>query len=383
MAAEAVPINPAVLRWALAEDGRPLDELADAADIGLGALEDWRDGRAAPTRGQVTKLATALRRPRAVFFLPTPPEQASAPPSYRHPPGSPGTASPAALKAFRRARRVQQAVAWARSSEPGVDLPRADLGDPPDATAGRVREWLGVSEEDQTSWRDDRDALQAWRDALDDRDVLVFQLEIGPDEVRGFSAWESTAPMVALNINRVSPAARVFTLGHELGHLALRLDAACVDLPPDRRPVDGGVLERWCETFAGSLLMPEATLAQFLSARRVPRGEAGLEEVKAVAGRFRVSHRAAALRLIDLGWGEWDLYARVVALFRPREAKSVDPTKEFRRPSRSTSRIREYGPRALSTVLSAMPETYAMSVLRINWPDVRQLAEKVPGVRAS
>jgi Zn-dependent peptidase ImmA (M78 family) len=246
-----------------------------------------------------------------------------------------------------------------------------------------VREWLGVSEEDQASWRDDRDALQAWRDALDDRDILVFQLEIGPDEVRGFSAWEPTAPMVALNINRVSPAARVFTLGHELGHLALRLDAACVDLPPGPRPLDGGVLERWCETFAGSLLMPEATLSQYLAARRAPRGEAGLEEVKAVAGRFRVSHRAAALRLIELGWGEWDLYARVVALFRPRETKSVDPTKEFRRPSRSTSRIREYGPRALSTVLSAMPETYAMSVLRINWPDVRQLAEKVPGVRAS
>jgi Zn-dependent peptidase ImmA (M78 family) len=383
MAAERIPVNPAVLRWAVLEDGRPLDELADLLDVALTDLDAWCEGSASPTRGQLTKTATVLRRPRAVFFLPSPPEQASTPPSFRHPPGSSESASPAALRVFRRAGRVQQAVAWARAGDPVVDLPRARLDEDPTLAARRVREWVGVADDEQAKWRDDYQALGRWREALDDRDVLVFQLDIGRDEVRGFSRWDPSAPMVALNVNRVSPAARVFTLGHELGHLALRQDAACVDAPTGTRPVDRVALERWCEAFAGAFLVPREPLDRFMSIRRPPRGVVTLDDVKAVAARFRVSHRAAALRLVDTGRAEWDLYFEVLRVFRPKEPKEVEPGSDVRRPSRSTSRIREYGPRTLRAVLGTMPETDAMSVLRVDSRDVRQLAEKVPGVRAS
>ncbi|MFS0700032.1 ImmA/IrrE family metallo-endopeptidase [Cellulomonas sp. 179-A 4D5 NHS] len=376
------PVTPDVVRWAITEDGRTREALADALHVSIHELDAWLMGNSSPSRGQVSDLARVLRRPRALFFLPAAPEQATTPPAFRHPPGDTRDVGTRTLRAYRRARRVQQAVAWARGGHT-IDMPMASKSAPPERAAAQIRAWLGVSNEDQSGWGDDRAALAAWRAALEERDVLVFSLEIGEDEVRGFSSWDAVAPMLAVNVSSVTPAARIFTLGHELAHLVLRSDAACIDQPPTNgsatRRMDDA--ERWCEEFAAALLMPRDAVASVARERRFA-SPAGIAEVKALMSAFRVSARAAALRLIDLGLAERSLYGAVITQFAPKK-KEPAKTTNFRRPSRSTSRIREYGGRTLATVLSSIPETDAMSVLRVDWDDVRKLADEVPGVRAS
>jgi transcriptional regulator with XRE-family HTH domain len=179
VSAKPSPVTPAVLGWALDEDGRSRRALSEALDVDPDTLDAWLAGDARPTRGQVTALAKVLRRPRAVFFLPRPPTASTLPASFRHPPGDERLVSVEARRRVRQARRVQQAVSWALADRAGVDLPQAITGEPVEATAGRAREWLTVSDDDQAGWRDDYAALRSWRAALERREILVFALDVG------------------------------------------------------------------------------------------------------------------------------------------------------------------------------------------------------------
>lgn len=376
MPAQASPVTPEVVRWAVEEDGRSPDDLADALRIDTSVLLGWMQGEKTPTRGQVSNLAKVLQRPRAMFFLPKPPAPATLPPSFRYPPGDEHEVSATARRKVRQARRIQHAVAWARREEPPVDVPLATLDDSPETAAAAARNWLGVTDNDQRSWHDDYAGLRAWRAALEDCDVLVFVLEIGRDDVRGFSAWDDHAPLIVANLSGVGAAARSFTLAHELGHLVTRKDAACIE--PQGGELLGADVERWCERFGAALLMPRAAVDALARERNIARGRAGIEDVRSVTRRFRVSARAAALRLIDLGYGKPPLYAQVVALFRP--APPPPPGTPMARPPRAVARVREYGPDTVRTVLTALPERDALNVLRVTVDDVRRMADEVPGV---
>lgn len=377
--AAAAPSNvqPDVLRWAISEDGRALATLADALRVDSDLLYAWLEGQEAPTRGQISKLATVLQRPRALFFLPRPPEVATLPASFRQPPGDDQQdLSVNARRKVREARRVQHVVAWANRDEPPVDVPLARLIDDPDEASLRAREWLGITDDIQHKWTDDYAALRFWRSALESRGVLVFVLAIGRDEVRGFSAWDDSAPLIVANLTGVNPAARIFTLAHELGHLVTRKDSACIE--PTDKISQGANLERWCERFGAALLMPRTTVLAFSEERRLDQHPADLEDVRAVMRTFRVSARAAALRLIDLDFATPRLYSDVLRVFKP----APPPPKGTRisSPPRPEARLRQYGPETLRTVLSALPPRDALAVLRITVGDARNIANEVPGV---
>jgi Zn-dependent peptidase ImmA (M78 family) len=377
MATQTSPVKPDVLRWAVDEDGRPADALADALKVDPALLESWLRGDSAPTRGQVSDLARVLQRPRALFFLPRPPAAATLPPSFRRPPGDDEReVSATARRKVRQARRVQHAMAWARREDPPIDLPLASLDDDPEQSAARARDWLGITDAEQTRWSDEYVALRAWREALEDRGVLVFVLEIGRDDVRGFSAWDDHAPLIVANLSGVSAAARSFTLGHELGHLATRKDSACIE--PVEEAISDTTVERWCERFGAALLMPRPALLDLAGERSIRRGTADLDDVRALMRRFRVSARAAALRLIDLGFATPKLYGEVARVFVPKPPPPKGTP--IARPPRAVARVREYGPETVRTVLEALPPRDALSILRVTVDDVRRISSEVPGV---
>lgn len=304
MSAKLSPITPAVLTWAVRQDGRSVDDVAQAVSVDPGLLREWMAGEAQPTVGQVTRLAEKLHRPRVMFSLPQPPEDAGLPDGFRSPVGVPDhQVGQAALTELRRARRVRRAVTWARSDEPAPDLPRATLDDLPADAARRARAWLGVGVGER--WATPGKALERWRSALTARGVLVFELPLGRDEVRGFASPDERAPLIVSNLNAGEPGWRMFTLGHELGHLMLRQESACSD--PEAVP--GVAVERWCERFSAALLMPGELVREILS--NVAHGTGDLDDVKSLMSRLRVSGRAAAARMGDLGLAQPGLYVQV------------------------------------------------------------------------
>lgn len=378
MAAVASPVRPAVLSWAINEDGRELLELAQALKVDVDLLDGWVSGDSTPTRGQVSDLARVLRRPRAMFFLPRPPADASLPSSFRHPPGVARTVSSNVRTIVRQSRYVQQAVAWARRADPPTDMPFFSMVQTnPVGAAEITRAWLGVDNATQLSWKNDRGGLNGWRAAFEARGLLVFTIQIGKDEVRGFSAWDDHAPLVAANTSGVTDAARSFTLAHELGHLVCRRDATCLEPGDDGEVLRSADIERWCEQFAGAFLMPTDMIDSIATKRGIAPGGADLADVKQVMLRCRVSARAAANRLIDLGLAERALYPAVLKTFVPKTRTDGKPIS----PPRPVARMRTYGPRVISSVFDALPTRDAMNVLRVDVEDARKLAEEIPGLR--
>jgi Zn-dependent peptidase ImmA (M78 family) len=375
------PVKPAVLSWAIAEDGRPVPELAERIGVSVNDVYAWLAGEGSPTVGQVSKLADALGRSRASLLLPEPPAAATTPTAFCRAVGSGRETSSKARRAVRESRQIQKALSWIRRTEEPVGLPALSLAQIPEEAAATVRAWVNVPLDDQFSWRTDRDALREWRSALDARGIYVFALQIGANEIRGFSDWDDYAPVIGINTSGISPAARVFSIAHELAHLAIRSDATCEEISVEG--VAQSKIETWCEAFASAFLMPAEAVravvtdqAEKAATRKKPR-PSDVDQVKHVMRSFSVSARAAAIRLENLGVAPEGLYAKVNGIFVPKADSSSG--KVFS-PPRAIARVRQYGPDVIETVMNALPPRDALRVLRIDALDARRLAQEVPGL---
>ena len=313
MPTQGVPITGSVLAWARAESGLSQGELAESLKVGPDEVESWERGAALPGRGHFSELAKLLERPSAIFFLPEPPTRSAVPTSFRNAPGlSDHRLGKDEIRWIRRSRRLQDLLSWVQQdagAEP-VTLPTAAPGRTPETIVQEFRELLAVPVETQLDWDSAGDAFRGWRSALENVGVVVFQLSLGKEGIRGFSAWDDFAPLVAVN-TAYHPTARVFTLFHEVGHLLRRDDAACLRF---MRPGDAEAgIERWCERFSANLLMPGEALAEVAgrygvtSAAPVP----DVRTARLISQRFNVSTRAGSLRLLELGLAPEGFYGRV------------------------------------------------------------------------
>ena len=320
-----IPITGSVLRWAINESGRSDSEFAQRVGADSDTVQAWIDGQAQPTKTQFNKIVSTLRRPSAAFFLSEPPQHLNLPPPLRRSVGARNRELDAQeLREIRWARRLQQLVAHLRA-EDATDIPqllRFTPSNPPSRAARILRNRLDVPLARQTQWPTPSAAFSGWREAVEDSGVLVLLLQLGPDAIRGFALWNDAAPLVAVNTTFI-PQARAFTLFHEIGHLLLRQDAASDEhIGRSARLATGYTVERWCERTAAAVLLPAPAVRA-----AVPTGvseDEAYEHARRLASRFKVSVRAAAIRLTELGLASNDLYALVVSrsgqLDRPKRS---------------------------------------------------------------
>lgn len=125
--------------------------------------------------------------------------------------------------------------------------------------------------------------------ALGVREILFAQLEndgcVVPHPDGG----------AVVSINSTIPRTRQrFTLAHELGHLLLS-DPTETYLPVHGRPTTPSQIERFCDEFAGSLLLPGARV------RSVAHRRESLEKLVTISGEFGVSASAAFVQLRRYG----------------------------------------------------------------------------------
>ena len=238
------PINSDVLRWAINESGFSAQELADRLKVDAATVESWAAGTAGPTQGQFTRLAEKLRRPKSIFFLPRPPEASGLPPALRRAVGrTQRDLSADELLWVRRARRLQRLLSLLeqRQSDARSFFPRLFPDRDPGGAGSELRAWLGVELDEQLEWSSVREAFEAWRDAVEGRGVTVMELQLGSDGLRGFALSDEYVPVVALNTHE-NIEARVFTLLHEVAHLASDTAKACLGIA-----LDADRTERWCD----------------------------------------------------------------------------------------------------------------------------------------
>ncbi|MDE0115679.1 MAG: XRE family transcriptional regulator [bacterium] len=321
MAGNTVPITAQVLAWAREEAGLTQNELADRAKLDVKGLKAWEAAESYPTKGQFSKLIGVLKRPSALFFLPEPPVQAGMPTSLRSAPALGNhKLGPEEARQIRWARRLQELTSWVLRDQgsPEVHLSQYRPSQDPVGIAAFERSQSGISTAEQFAWENASEAFLAWREHLEEQGILVLQLTMGKNNIRGFGAWDDFAPLVAVN-TAYHPTARIFTLFHEVAHLLTRTDAACQSfVVPGQQE---GSIERWCERFAAAYLLPEDSLKVIAGRYGVTTSmrTADPDTARRIANRFSVSTRATAIRLQEVGLADPTLYSAVVAQLSGRD----------------------------------------------------------------
>lgn len=301
-----------VLEWALEDSGVNRDEVLEAVGLTLPAAQPGDlSGMVTISQEQLKSLATATHRSPYFFALPAPPASSrhSVDANFRAPVSNMGQAralNPAERAAVREAKRRQQSAA--KISEQLGHAPVQLLSIQPSATAEQaatsVAQWLqwGTVKERRRRISSKSQLFVAIREALEGRGIMTNLLPIEGDSLRGFSLHHERVPLVFVNSAMKHPAARSFTLLHELAHLLRGVDKAC-----DRHDLQARTSEEaWCNRFAAAFLMPQADLSTYMQAhlRKTFIQADDIESVRRIAGYFYCSYYSVAIRLKRLGLAE-------------------------------------------------------------------------------
>jgi len=320
-------VKPAVLKWARESSGSSVEGAARHARVAGSTFARWETAESSLRLGQLRALADYFKRPLAALLLPQPPPEPALPTDFRKLPGRSGHFERDTRLAIRRAMRLQALahdLTQALKHDAAPLIGRAQRSDDPEGVADRERQRLGISIDAQFGWKNPWQALRTWRAAAEGRNLLVLQLPIPVEDVRGFSLSE-TAPVAIVVSSSDAAQARIFTLFHEYAHLLLRESGICVPEPALAATGPLAAVEQWCNRFAGALLVPAPALASLLGACVPLRSESDLvEAAEEGARRFRVSRLVVLRRLLDVGLTSKPEFQRVAqGLTRKQKARKA------------------------------------------------------------
>ena len=160
--------------------------------------------------------------------------------------------------------------------------------------ARRVRDWLDLSNRNLDFW--------GLKEILESNGIFIFLTSkykswshIDRGLLRGFAIFHEIFPIIVINDSDAKKA-QSFTLFHELGHL-LRRESSLDNWDYHHRGI-----EKWCDQFAGNVLMPVREFTQEVIAVD------DLNSVKKIARTFKVSPYACLVRLKQLMIIDQDVY---------------------------------------------------------------------------
>ena len=282
------PINGSTLRWARETMFVERGELARAAGTSEGRIAEFETGDARPTLRQLENIANKLDRTLAFFFT-DPPDEPDVPETADFRAGNGEPIPPLLAREMRRAEQNRDTVLEleGRPEKPSLvgAINRRNLA----ARANEMRDLLGLTEDFAPPGGRDNRVLSFWRGLLERHGFLTFQAtKIELAVFRGLSIHHDVLPIILLN-GADSNNGKIFTLFHEVAHLANRTNGMCV-LSDDVNE------ESIANAFAADFLMPRSQVDRIASSA----GGTALERAEAMAETLKVSVLAAGVRLRTL-----------------------------------------------------------------------------------
>lgn len=317
-------INPTLLRWARERAGLDLEGAALSANVTPIQLAAWEKGESRPTFRQAQNLAHAFHAPFGYLFLQEPPAEFLPLPDLRTVGGAPlPRPSIDLLETVRIALQRQEWYLEYQKDHGLEQLPfvgRFGLDSPVIEVAADIRNVLNVAvEQGQRTWEI---YFRELIEAAERAGILVMRSgivgnnthrKLDVSEFRGFAISDPRTPVVFIN-SADAPAARLFTLMHELAHIWVGTSGVSNVVPGNSRRE-----ETFCNAVAGEFLVPRE---MFLP--RWNEGPAELDlRVAELARRFHVSRFVIMRRALDLGLVDQatysDHYLAMLAAFRNQE----------------------------------------------------------------
>ncbi len=300
-----VPVNGKVLQWARTIRGLDLPKAAELLRMPVEELSSYESGERKPLVGVLRQMSNRYRINFTSLLMPDPLPIEKQPTDHRERQG----ARPLSIDTLVAIEEVKEALeafedisAESARIIPMLNIGVAQLDDDPEAVAARERKRFGVSIEQQHAWRSSDQARINWRLQIEKRGVFTYMIPVPYEELSGFSILRNGLAAICINDSEPTEEAKIFTLFHEYCHLLLRQTGIS-----DQN--DTNTVERFCNEFAASFLIPLDSLLEATTKLQTPQ-EFSDAEVKRLALRFRVSNRAMALRLEKTGLAPVGFYAR-------------------------------------------------------------------------
>ncbi|MCG9129886.1 ImmA/IrrE family metallo-endopeptidase, partial [Candidatus Poribacteria bacterium] len=226
-------INPEVLKWVREKRIRlDLDLAAEKLKIVPERLTDWESGTAQPTFAQLKRIAKIYKTHISIFYLPKPPIDFHPLTDYRV---LPQTTAPESeqtyrlkaniLEIFDRRETLIDFYELLEMPFPEVTI-KVNLNETPIRAAERIRKFLNFNTEMLPRTKDRYKVLKFWKRTVESKGILVCQtsanthLAVELNTFRGFCIAQKPFPVIVVN-SQDSPNGRIFTILHELVHIAL------------------------------------------------------------------------------------------------------------------------------------------------------------------
>ena len=298
-------ITPAVLKWAREKRFQlEIGYAAKKSDVKPEQLAAWEAGTDKPTFAQLKRIANAYKTHVSVFYLPEPPASFEPLADHRR---FPESRKPDAKQAYRLNANIIEAYERRETlielyellgeSAPQVTL-ELSKADAPERAAQEIREFLQFNTELLQQCNDDRSALKFWRKIVEETGILVCQTSVNShlslelETVRGFCIAQKPLPVIVVN-PKDSPYGRIFTIVHELVHIALGKSVVQNMELRQARPPDNPT-EVFCNEVAAGVLVPKDELSEEVNLHTLET------DLPQISKYFRVSPEVIMRRLLTL-----------------------------------------------------------------------------------
>lgn len=294
---ERPPINPAMLRWARRRSGKTIDDAAKKAGTTPERVSAWeiKDSDARPTVRQARRLADLYGRQFVEFFRANPPDilEPKLVPDFRMYRGADDRKDVIGLKEIQGWAEAKRINALDLFDELGEQPPKLSkkifttIKHDEEHSASMARKTINFAISEQLNLKaSERYKLpNILRGKLESAGMLVLKrADIKSLHARGICI--AIFPLPVIVFGNEAPAAQAFTLAHEFAHVLLKRSGIIGGFA--RAPeAPNWAIERWCNAFAASFLMPADQLIQMIGAPpKRPEAEISDEQLSAIANLF-------------------------------------------------------------------------------------------------
>ena len=300
-------ITPEVLKWARERRIRlEIDHAAKKLKIESERLEAWENGTEQPTFTQLKNIAKLYKTHISIFYLSEPPTDFQPLTDYRVLPEQLATDEEQVyrlnaniIEVFERRETLIELYELLEEPPPEITLNVNKREDPRQA-AQKIIGFLEVNRTQLQRANDPYAALKFWKQTVESKGILGCQtsvnthLSVELKTVRGFCIAERPFPVIVVN-PKDSPYGRIFTLIHELVHIALGESVIQNTNFEEANSPNLDPIEVFCNQVAAEVLVPENELLEIVNLETLQ------EDLSKTSKFFHVSPEVIMRRLLTLG----------------------------------------------------------------------------------
>ena len=307
MLSQRVNIKPEMIKWARKRARFTQEELAQKSNFKK--LPEWEEGKLNPTLKQVEQFSRKVHVPIGYLFGSKPPQEKLPITDFRTLPGN--KSERPSLELMDTLHTCLLRRNWYREFASREQLKAFDfigsttISTSPEEIANQISKTINYTVPLRKECKSKEESFRFFRSRIENVGIMVMvsgivrnntSRKLDPKEFRGFALADPYAPLIFIN-GADSPAARIFTLAHELTHLWLGNNGVS-NFELKNNEVYNEV-ERWCNKVAAELLVPKKDLED-----KIRIGESYQRSISRLSSDFKVSNLVILRRLLDTGFLE-------------------------------------------------------------------------------